>query len=302
MVGMRRLALVAFVALVALACGAPAAPQAQDVRLAYHTGDTYKYAIHSTANEAVDAGVITIPIKLDMKANQTVTVKSVDAAGTAELLVEMTSMSLATTVNGTNNTTTVPTQTISMQVGSDGRIASANGTAVSSNPFTAISGVGGGFISAVLPDKPVQPGDKWSKSYDQANPQGSGSIHVTTDSKYLKDEAVPGVTKASVIETTSNSTIDLTIDMTKLAAGQGGTSIPGLTPGSIQSLVFKGTVKGVTTSWIDPSTHRVAKTHRTSNVDATMTMNFSPSAAQSMAGLTGPINIKGDETTDLTPS
>jgi hypothetical protein len=160
MVGMRRLALVAFVALVALACGAPAAPQAQDVRLAYHAGDVYKYAIHSTANEAVDAGVITIPIKLDMKANQTVTVKSVDAAGTAELSVEMTSLSLTTTVNGTNNTTTVPSQTISMQVGSDGRIVSANGTAAGNNPFTAISGVGGGFISAVLPDKPVQPGDK----------------------------------------------------------------------------------------------------------------------------------------------
>jgi hypothetical protein len=105
-----------------------------------------------------------------------------------------------------------------------------------------------------------------------------------------------------VVETTSNSTIDLTVDMTKLAAGQGGSTIPGLPPGAIQSLVFKGTVKGVTTSWIDPSTHRVAKTHRTSNVDATMTMNFSPGAAQSMAGLSGPINIKGDETTDLTPS
>jgi hypothetical protein len=290
---MRRLALVA---LFAVACGA-STQQAQDVRLAYHKGDAYKYAIHSTANETIDAGIVTLPIKLDMTANQTVTVNAVDAGGTADLSIEMSNLSLTTTINQAPTTTKVASQTISMQVAKDGTVVSVNGNAMGSNPLTMLSGVGGGFISAVLPDKPVKAGDKWSKTYDQANPTGSGSIHITSDSTYLKDEA-----KLAVIETTSNSTIDLTLDMSKLAAGQAASGLPGLTPGSIQSLSFKGTVKAVVRSWIDPSTHRVSKTHRTSNVDATMTMNLPAGATQGMAGLTGPIKIKGDETTDLTPA
>jgi hypothetical protein len=290
---MRRLALVA---LVAVACGA-STQQAQDVRLAYQKGDTYKFAIHSTANETIDAGIVTFPLKLDMKANQTVTVKSVDSVGTADLSVEMTNASITTAVNGVDNNTTVPSQTLTMQVGADGRVVSVNGTAMATNPFMAFSGVGGGFISAVLPDKPVQPGDKWSKTYDQSNPQGSGAIHVTADSKYVKDEG-----KLAVIETTSSSTIDLVVDMTKMTGELTGSGIPGLTPGSLQTINFKGTVKGLITTWIDPSTHRVAKTHRTSKVDATMTMTLTPGASQGMIGLTGPISIKGDETTDLTPA
>lgn len=299
---MWRLALVAFVA---LACGSSA--QGQDLRLAYHKGDTYKYAIHSTANETVDAGIVTVPIKVDTTGNQTVTVKAVDSTGTATMSVEMSNLSFKTTTNQTTNTTTVPNQTLSMQVGPDGKVASVNGDAMAGNPFAAFSGIGGGFISAVLPDQPVKPGDKWSKSYDQANPQGSGSIHVTADSEYLRDESLPGASaagaKAAVVETTSTSTIDITMDMTKLAAGQTGSAIPGLPTSSIQSITFKGTVKAVISTWIDPSAHRVTKTHRTSNMDATMTMNFPPSGASpSMAALTGPVSIKGDETTDLTPA
>ena len=294
---MRRLALVA---LVAVACST--SPQGQDLKLVYHKGDTYKYAIHSTANETVDAVIVKIPINLDLTANQTVTVNSVDSSGTADLSVDMSNVSIKTTMNQNTTPSTVSNVTLNMKVGSDGRIVSVNGNAsLGGNPFTVLSGVGGGFISAVLPDKSVQPGDTWTKTYDQANTLGSGSIHVTANSKYLKDETLTGG-KAAVIETTTNSTIDLTIDMAKLVAGQSGSAIPGLSTASIKGLAFKGTVKAVITTWVDPSTHRVVKTHRTSATDATMTIVPSPDAPPGLAQLTGPINIKADETTDLTPA
>ena len=58
---MRRVALVA---VLAVACGISA--HAQSLALTYKSGDTYKYTIHSTANETIDAGAMTVPLKLDM--------------------------------------------------------------------------------------------------------------------------------------------------------------------------------------------------------------------------------------------
>src|ERR1700737_3971516 len=70
------------------ACGA-ATVNAQTLALAYKGGDTYKYALPSPPKEAVDMGSMSIPINLDLTAVETVTVKSVDSSGTADLSIDL---------------------------------------------------------------------------------------------------------------------------------------------------------------------------------------------------------------------
>jgi hypothetical protein len=289
---MRKLALVA---VFAVACGLPTA-HAQTLALTYKNGDTYKYALHSTANETVDASVMSVPIKLDLTALETVTVKSVDATGKAGLSIDLTDVVMKTSTGEEINATTATTlPTISMTVAADGRVLAVNGSSFGDSPLTLFSG-GGGFISAVLPDKPVKPNDTWSKDFDQANTLGTGGVHVTAKSKYLRDESLKGI-KAAVVETKTSGTIDITIDMSKVIAGAPA-STPSIPAGLFQSLAMKGTLTSTVTSWIDPSGRRVMKSHKAGTTNATMTFI---GAGSSLPGLTGPITIKGDDTTDLSP-
>jgi hypothetical protein len=183
-----------------------------------------------------------------------------------------------------------------MKVGADGRVLSVNGNSFGGNPLTQFSG-GGGFISAVLPDKAVSPKDTWSKDFDQTNPLGTGTIHITTKSTYIGDESLKGKTVA-VVETKTSGAIDITIDMTKAIAGAPASSAPGIPTGMFQSLIMKGTVTSTVKSWIDPSGHRVVQSHKSGKINATMTLT---GASSSMPGLAAPITIKGDDTSDLSP-
>lgn len=294
MVLVRRLALVA---LFAVACGAVPA-HAQSLALAYRSGDTYKYTLHLTANQAVDAGATTVPLTFDLTAGETVTVKSVDSGGNADLSIGLTNLTIKSSANGVTNTTTgMPSPTIDIKIAADGRILSVNGSSLGGSMFTAFSGISGGFFSAVLPDTAVKPGETWSKDYDQANPLGSGAIHITTKSKYLRDESLQGI-NAAVVETTSSGSIDITIDVSKALAGPAGAP-PAIPDAFWKSMTIKGTMTSDVTSWIDPTGHRVLKTHMTGSTNATMTINLASKTAT--PGPTGPFSIKGEETTDLTP-
>jgi hypothetical protein len=292
----RRLALVVFVA---VACG-PAVAHAQSLSLAYHSGDVYKYALRSTATETVGTGVTTIPINFDLTGRETVTVKSVDSSGTADLSMSLSDLTMKSSANGVTNTTTgLPMPAIEMKVGADGRILSVNGNVLGGSPFSMFSGMGGIFMSAVLPDNAVKPGDTWSKQYDQANTMGSGTIHVTTRSKYLRDESVRGV-NAAVVETTSTSALNIAIDLSKLLAGSGSKQVmPGM---AAYPLMIKGTSSSDVTTWIDPAGRRVLKSHMTGTTDLTMTMQFKAPAGTTMPGLSGPSTIKGTQTLNLDPA
>jgi hypothetical protein len=284
----------ALVALFAVACGAVQA-HAQSLALAYHGGDTYKYALHSTADETIDVGAMKVPLKTDIGARETVTVKSVDSSGTADLSIAMSNLTIMSVASGVTNTTSGGSMpAIDIRVAADGRILSFNGTSIGGNPFASFAGLGGGFFSAVLPDTAVKPGDTWSKDYDQANPLGSGTIHLTTKSKYLRDESLQGI-NAAVVETTTSGSVDLTIDLSKAIGG----AAP-LFPGGATSMTMKGTMTSDVTAWIDPTGHRVLQSHMTGSTDATMTMDLG--SGTTLPGLTGPFSIKGSATTDLTPA
>jgi hypothetical protein len=251
-------------------------------------------------NETLNYGTLAtaFSIKFDMTGQETVTVQSVDAGGTANLLIALTGVTAKASVNGDDFPMSgVGYPSIDLKVAADGRIVGATSGAIGPRGnLSALAGMGDSYISAVLPDTAVKPGDTWAKSYDQPNPIGSGVSHITTNSKYLRDETVQGI-NAAVVETTSKAAFDITIDTSMLFAGQSGSSSP-VTPGLTgRTMTLKGVSTTDATTWVDPSGHRAIKTHMTGSTDAAITMPTAGSAAT--PGMTGPVALKGTDASDL---
>jgi hypothetical protein len=282
------------------ACGTIGA-QAQSISLASKTGDTYKYSFHMVVKYTIAASGMSIPLDMDLGAKETVTVKSVDSSGTADLSVDISNVAIKMSMNGTTNTTTTKTGgTLDMKVAKDGRVLSVNGNAFgSSATLPGMTGTQGGVVSAILPDHPVKPGDTWTKSYDQPNPLGGSSIHTTSNNTYLRDESV-GSVKTAVIESKVNTNLDMTIDLSSMLGASGMPSPAGDAAGA-ETLSMKGTSKSDTTSWIDTSARRMVKTHSSGSVNATLTVNV-PVGTAATPGMSGPITFKGTQTLDLTPA
>lgn len=271
---MRRLAVVAvlFVACTIL----PA--HAQTLALNFKPGDTYRYSLHLSGSldyTAANAPKLKGNVKFDAKASESIAVAAVEDDGTADLSITFSKLTVTTTGRDPdgNLTTSTSTQTNALppqqlKVSADGRILSINGESTDAqSPFGVL--VGSDLAFAVLPDTAVKPGDKWSKSYDQSQPNGRTTVHVTTNSTYLRDERINGV-DAAVVET--KSTADFTLN---LAAN---------TP------AMHGTSNSVTKSWIDPGTRRLLKS--TSNA----TLNAELNAVE-----TG-VTITGTQSLDLEPA
>ena len=295
---MKRLALLVF--FLVAACGSIDA-QAQDISLAYKAGDTSKYTFHMVLKYTIGASGMAIPLNLDLSAREAVTVKSVDSDGTADLSVVISDVSTKMSMNGTTSTTTTTTShTIDMRIAKDGRVLSVNGNAFGNNALPGISGTQGGIVSAILPDHAVKPGDTWTKTYSQPNPLGSGSVQVTSNSTYQRDDTVNGV-KSAVVDTKTSGNLNISLDTGSMLGASDTT--PPATGASTESITMSGTAKSDTTSWVDISGHRIVKTHSTGSVDATLTINVPPGSTPTTApALTGPITVKGTQTMDLTPA
>lgn len=297
---MKRLACLAFVLVVG--CGSLGTSQPHTLSLAYKPGDAYKYRFHSTTKQTATMTGMAVPVNIDTTADESVTVKAVTASGDAQLAVTLSNLTVKTSMGGITNTTTgTPSTTVDIELAPDGRLVTVAGNQVAaSSPLLAITSLGASFfVSAILPDHAVKPGDTWTKEYDQGAPGGkAGAVHITAKSSYLRDESVGGVS-AAVVETKSTGNIDF--DTTSTASKDG---MPGIS--------VKGTFSTDVTAWIDPSGHRIVKSHSTATDNATIAlppMPTSPVAASPEpttpalpAGLTGPIQLTGTATTDLKPA
>ncbi len=296
---MRKLLLL--VALVAAACGSVGLPQAHAIALAYRSGDSYSYHFHAALDYTVGISTMTVPVTADVSANEKMTVKSVDSTGAADLDVQLTNLTIKVVANGTTNTTTRTTpQSVEMTVASDGRVIKVNGSPISGSlAIPGIPGTQGGLISAILPDTAVKPGDTWTKSFDVTPPAGTGTIHVASSNKYVRDEKV-GTVSAAVVQSNINTTINL--DLGAAVAAQGGASLlpSGGAPG-LKSFTLKGTDASIVTSWVDTSAKRIVKTHQTDTLDLTIEFTM-PAGSTASPILSGPLTVKGTQTLDMTPA
>ncbi len=291
---MKRVALLA--AFFVAACGSFGVAQPHTLSLAYKAGDNYKYRFHATSKQTANMTAMSVPIQLETSANETVTVKSVDSSGTADLTITLSDLTLKSVTGGITNTTTgIPSNSVDVKIKADGTVVSIDGNSMmAGSPLTAFSGIGGGFfIAAVLPDKAVKVGDSWSKTYDQSDPNGFGTVHITSTSKYLRDETVNNVTTA-VVETKSDGKIDFT-------GASANTSSP------VGGLSMHGTFTTDVTTWIDTSGRRIVKSHSTAHDDVTLNFpTMSPPSTSKTTPTTpimqGPITATGDSISDLTPA
>lgn len=300
---MRRRGFLVLAVLVVAGCGVLPV-QAKTISLAYRTGDTFKYSFHSATKQTLDAGGMTIPTDIDITAGESVMVKSVDSSGVADLTITLSNFVLKSVTGGITNTMTgLPDTTVDVTVAADGRLLNVGDSQyTASNPFLAFSGLGGGFfVTAVLPSNAVKPGDTWSKTYNQDNPDGTGGLKVVSHSTYLRDENVNGV-NAAVVETKSVGTIDVSITMPNAVPSPAAAS-PSASPlggATFSGMTIKGTENSDVTTWIDVSDHRVLKSHSTETNDGTMTLGIT--GTNPMPMLTGPMSSKGSATTDLNPA
>jgi len=291
---MKRFALLA--AFLVAACGSFGVAQPHPLSLAYKAGDTYKYKFHATTKQTANMTGMSVPIQLDTSANETVTVKSVDSSGTADLTITLSDLTLKSVTGGITNTTTgIPSNSVDVKIKADGTVVSIDGSSMTAgSPLAAFSGLGGGFfIAAVLPDHAVKVGDSWSKTYDQSDPNGLGTVHITSTSKYLRDETVNNVTTA-VVETKSDGKLDF--------SGEGAN-----TNSAVRGFSMHGTFTTDVTTWIDTSGHRIVKSHANGHDD--VTLNFPTMSPPSTDKTTptapimqGPITATGDSTSDLSPA
>ena len=291
---MKRLAFPAVLLLAA--CGSFGVAQPHTLSLAYKAGDSYVYKFHATSKQTANMSGMSVPIELETSAKETVTVKSVDSSGTADLAITLSDMTLKTVTGGITNTTTgLPSNSVDVKIKADGTVVSVDGSSVmAANPLAALSAIGGGFfITAVLPDHAVKVGDSWSKTYDQADPNSLVAVHITSSSKYLRDETVDNILTA-VVETRSDGKIDFTGgDADKSAA--------------LGRLSMHGTFTTDVTTWIDTGARRVVKSHSTAHDNVTLSFpTVSPPTTDKTTPKTplmqGPVTAIGDSTTDLTPA
>jgi hypothetical protein len=288
------------IALVALtACGSFGL-RSHPISLAFESGDSYSYKLHAKLDYTVGAQGMTIPFKLELNAKDTVKVNSVDSSGVADVTINLTDITIKSTIKGTDETHVSKPETVNVKIASDGHIINVNGTDVTVGSLPDFTGLGNGLISAVLPTGDVKVGDTWKKTQDSKPPMGTGTIHVQTNNTYLRDEKV-GAVDTAVVESKITSAIDITLDTGSLGLPMASARNRTSTSLAVQNVTMKGTLSSTVTSWIDTSGHRIVKTHSSGNTDGTLAVSMA-SPTSTPAAFQGPFSFKGTQSVEIDPA
>jgi hypothetical protein len=275
----------ALVALTLIACGQPAQhTSAHALTFAFNQGDQHSYALHESWDNTIGVGALVQPTHIEVSARETLAVTSV-SKGVANATITFADFKLDEgTPDGTVPTSTFPATTEQLQIAADGRVLTLGGISLTVSRNFRMTGTGN-WITALISGTAVNPGDSWSKEYDEASPVGSGGTRLSTKSTYLRNEMFQGE-NAAVVETSSSETSDITIK---------DDSSPPPTEGIYGARNIGRATSDVTT-WIDLGTHQILKTRMTARTEVMSTYLVVPAA--SPASTVGP-DTKTAETLDL---
>jgi hypothetical protein len=206
-----------------------------------------------------------------MDLNETLSWKvvSVDDEGVATL--EATIENLSGTMNGTPLPVPQKDITCRFRIAPDGRILTG-GTLSFASAGSGQAFPGMDQFSALLPDRPVAPGDTWTKDFTQPIPFGQGELRYTSRNRFERYEEVDGV-RTAVINSKMTVPMDFTLNLRKLMNSLGQSpSQAGLPSGARPKIVYEGQGTFETTSWIAPEGGVLVKS--TSAGDFRMSMRF----------------------------
>lgn len=231
------------------------------------------------------------PQDITMVMNETVSWKTVKVNADGVATIRVTVRDVSGVVNGVAVPVQDVPQSTTMRITPDGRILMAGGVT-----FAAMEGSqpsefpGMGQMTPILPDRPVGPGDTWHRTFSQRFPFAEGALRYTTDSTFLRYEAMAGV-RTAVIETKLDLPLRFTFGLGELlrATGASGPEVRELGDASIR---FGGHGAFTMTSWMDPAEKSLLKSSSRGRFDMTMALLGVPDAP-------GTFGFKGSFTQEL---
>jgi hypothetical protein len=276
----RCLAAVASVLLLA-GCAIPGTVQARAFTTGFKAGETIRYRIHTTASGTLQLAALQLPINSDHTLVEVLQVVSVDAAGTATIMVTTENIP-GDAIAGPASPTTPP---LTLEIGPDGRIKSGAATQLNGR-VPALPGAD--QLTPVLPGHAVKPGDSWNSQYSRPNPFGTGGFSFAAHNRYVNDEAV-GSASAAVIDTTLDGPVDFTIDFSKLPGAAA-------TPAVAAPIHYTGSINSSRRYWVDLAGHQVLK----STGSGSYRLSYAITVPNGQAGGPQQVDFNGQIKTDLT--
>jgi hypothetical protein len=234
-----RMGAVGTLAAVLLGCGQNEGPVelARMLKVGYRTSATHHFRYHSsmTGGERAADGSQRQD-NSDTRADAAWQVVSVDPAGTA---------TIDQTLSGVQASAPSSTTSWRFTVEADGLVT----------PGTAAGGMVPGTTQflAILPRRPVRPGESWSSDLNLPGPFGAAPTMLTTKSRFERYETWQGL-RVAVVSSRMTGPFDVTV-----ATGR-------------RQVRYRGTVDSRSTTWLDPGRGRPVK------VDSTVLSDFTAAA------------------------
>jgi hypothetical protein len=252
--------------------------------LKFTPGQTVRYRVVLTMNGTVARETESFPYQVHVEETVLWRVESVDAQGIAT--VDLSVEDGTVTMNGQSHPSSSAAPATVLQVAPDGRILSVQDAGVVPG-----RGAGTGFpgldqLTPVLPVRPVSPGSSWSRAFDQAYPFGEGSLHYTTENRFVRYEDV-GRVRTAVVSGSLSVPVEVTVEANRLAGVQASPSPGGASP----TIGYRGMSSVRQTAWVDPEGGALVKIVTMGAVDMAVSFQGFPSLLPTFDPGSGPGGI-----------
>ncbi len=116
---------------------------------------------------------------------------------------------------------------------------------------------------AILPDRPVKPGESWTRTITQPLPAGGGATLISARSHFDRYATTAG-SRVAVISSQASAPFDFTVPTQQPASGR--------TPATTRNLRYQGTLSSRSETWLDLGGDQLVRVDDTVTTDFTETL------------------------------